>query len=340
MPFIKGQGFQQEINMYKFMIFMTMVAVSILNKSVWAQSSGEIFPNRSVTIVVPFPPGGGTDASARLLAQKLSVKWGQSVIVENKAGASGMLGSEYVSRAKPDGYTLLIGNVGTLSINSSLYKKMPYDWERAFSPISMIAELPYVLLVTPSFPANNVKDLIAYAKARPGKVSYASSGSGGGPHIAAEMFEMAAGIQLLHVPYKGGGPAAADVMAGHVDMYFATVLESIGSVRTGKLRGLAVSSATKSPALPELLTIAEAGLPGFETSSWVGLVAPAATPINIVDQISSDLKVIINDPEVKKTLIQQGATPMPMTPAMFKTRIESDRQRYARVIKEANIQVE
>ena len=289
---------------------------------------------------MPFPPGGGTDAGARLIAQKLSVKWGQSVIVENKAGASGMLGSEYVSRAKPDGYTLLIGNVGTLSINPSLYKKMPYDWEKAFSPISMIAELPYVLLVTPSFPANSTKELIAIAKAKPGKVSYASSGSGGGPHIAAEMFEKAAGIQVLHVPYKGGGPAAADVMAGHVDMYFATVLESIGSVKTGKLRGLAVSSLTKSPALPELPTIAEAALPGFDTSSWIGMVAPSGTSSAIVDQIAADLKTVINDPDIRKTLIQQGATPLAMTPAAFKTRIESDRVRYAKVIKEANIQIE
>jgi tripartite-type tricarboxylate transporter receptor subunit TctC len=323
-----------------FIISTFIASITFVSTSVWAQSSADAFPNRLVTIVVPFPPGGGTDAGARLVAQKLSVKWGQSVIVENKAGASGMLGSEYVSRAKPDGYTLLIGNVGTLSINPSLYKKMPYDWEKAFAPVSMIAELPYVLLVTPSFPANSVKELIAIAKAKPGKVSYASSGSGGGPHIAAEMFEKAAGIELLHVPYKGGGPAAADVMAGHVDMYFATVLESIGAVRTGKLRGLAVSSSGKSPALPELPTIAEAGLPGFETSSWIGLVAPAGTPVNIVDQISADIKTVINDPEVKKTLIGQGATPMPMTPSAFKARIENDRQRYAKVIKEANIQIE
>ncbi|QKM64935.1 LacI family transcriptional regulator [Polynucleobacter tropicus] len=326
--------------MRKFIPLFMVACIAISNASSWAQGAGEVFPNRPVTIVVPFPPGGGTDAGARLIAQKLSVKWGQSVVVENKAGASGMLGSEYVSRAKPDGYTLLIGNVGTLSINPSLYKKMPYDWEKAFSPISMIAELPYVLLVTPSFPANSTKELIAIAKAKPGKVSYASSGSGGGPHIAAEMFEKAAGIQLLHVPYKGGGPAAADVMAGHVDMYFATVLESIGSVKTGKLRGLAVSSLTKSPALPELPTIAEAALPGFDTSSWIGMVAPSGTSNAIADQISADLKTVINDPEVKKTLIQQGATPLAMTPAAFKARIESDRVRYAKVIKEANIQIE
>ena len=325
--------------MRKF-ILVAMACIATISSMAFAQGSGEAFPSRPVTIVVPFPPGGGTDAGARLIAQKLSVKWGQSVIVENKAGASGMLGSEYVSRAKPDGYTLLIGNVGTLSINPSLYKKMPYDWEKAFSPISMIAELPYVLLVTPSFPANSTKELIAIAKAKPGKVSYASSGSGGGPHIAAEMFEKAAGIQLLHVPYKGGGPAAADVMAGHVDMYFATVLESIGSVKTGKLRGLAVSSLTKSPALPELPTIAEAALPGFDTSSWIGMVAPSGTSNAIVDQISADLKTVINDPEVKKTLIQQGATPLAMTPVAFKARIESDRVRYAKVIKEANIQIE
>jgi tripartite-type tricarboxylate transporter receptor subunit TctC len=324
----------------KIIFLATMSICAIFSHHAFAQGDVGAFPVRPVTIVVPFPPGGGTDAGARLVAQKLSAKWGQSVIVENKAGASGMLGSDYVSRAKPDGYTLLIGNVGTLAINPSLYKKMPYDWEKSFSPISMIAELPYVLLVTPSFPANTTKELIAIAKAKPGKVSYASSGSGGGPHIAAEMFEKAAGIQLLHVPYKGGGPAAADVMAGHVDMYFATVLESIGSVKTGKLRGLAVSSLTKSPALPELPTIAEAALPGFDTSSWIGIVAPAGTPANLVEQISADIRSVVNDPEVKKILIQQGATPLKMTPTAFKARIESDRVRYAKVIKDANIQVE
>ena len=298
------------------------------------------FPDRSVTIVVPFPPGGGTDAGARLIAQKLSTRWGQSVIIDNKAGASGMVGSEYVSRAKPDGYTLLIGNIGTFSINPSLYKKMPYDPDKAFVPVSMIAELPYFLLVTPSVKANNVKEFIAFAKANPGAVTYASSGSGSGPHLAGEMFEKATGLDMMHVPYKGGGPAAADVMAGHVNMYFSTVLESIGSVKSGKLKALGASSLVRSPAMPELPTIAESGVPGFDAASWIGIAAPAGTPPVLVDKIAADIKAVILEQDTKQTLIQQGATPMPLTPTAFKARIESDRQRYAKVIKDGNVQVD
>ena len=298
------------------------------------------FPDRPVTIVVPFPPGGGTDAGARLIAQKLSTRWGQSVIIDNKAGASGMVGSEFVSRAKPDGYTLLIGNIGTFSINPSLYKKMPYDSDKAFVPVSMIAELPYFLLVTPSMKANNVKEFIAFAKANPGAVTYASSGSGSGPHLAGEMFEKATGLDMMHVPYKGGGPAAADVMAGHVNMYFSTVLESIGSVKSGKLKALGASSLVRSPAMPELPTIAESGVPGFEATSWIGIAAPAGTPPALVDKIAADIKAVISEQDTKQTLIQQGATPMPLSPTAFKARIESDRVCYAKVIKEGNVQVD
>ncbi|ANI99288.1 LacI family transcriptional regulator [Polynucleobacter wuianus] len=298
------------------------------------------FPDRPVTIVVPFPPGGGTDAGARLIAQKLSTRWGQSVIIDNKAGASGMVGSEFVSRAKPDGYTLLIGNIGTFSINPSLYKKMPYDPDKAFVPVSMIAELPYFLLVTPSMKANNVKEFIAFAKANPGAVTYASSGSGSGPHLAGEMFEKATGLDMMHVPYKGGGPAAADVMAGHVNMYFSTVLESIGSVKSGKLKALGASSLVRSPAMPELPTIAESGVPGFDAASWIGIAAPAGTPPALVDKIAADIKAVISEQDTKQTLIQQGATPMPLSPTAFKARIESDRVRYAKVIKEGNVQVD
>jgi tripartite-type tricarboxylate transporter receptor subunit TctC len=305
-----------------------------------SQSTSSTFPDKPVTIVVPFPPGGGTDAGARLVAQKLAAKWGQSVVIDNKAGAAGIVGSDFVARAQPDGYTLLIGNIGSFSINPSLYKKIPYDTNKAFAPIGMIAELPFVLLVTPSFQANSVKELIEYAKKNPNKVTYASSGNGSGPHMAGEMFTRAAGIKMLHVPYKGGGPAAADVMAGHIDMYFSTVLESIGSVKTGKLRGLAVSTLSKSPALPELPTIADSGLPGFNASSWIGMAAPAGTPQAVINKISTDLIAVINDPETKQTLVQQGATPLPLSPTAFKARIESDRVRYEKVIKDGNIQVE
>ena len=298
------------------------------------------FPDKPVTIVVPFPPGGGTDAGARLIAHKLSTLWGQPVIIENKSGAAGMVGSDYASRAKPDGYTLLIGNIGTFSINPSLYKKMSYDPDKAFTPISMIAELPFFLLVTPSMKVNNIKEFIAYAKSHPGSVTYASSGSGSGPHLAGEIFAKAVGIKMMHVPYKGGGPAAADVMAGHVNMYFSTVLESIGSVKSGKLKALGASSLVRSPAMPELPTIAESGVPGFDAISWIGLVAPAGIPQLLVTKIAADIEAVISEQDTKQTLIQLGATPMPLSPSQFKERIEIDRQRYAQVIKDGNFQVD
>jgi tripartite-type tricarboxylate transporter receptor subunit TctC len=299
-----------------------------------------VYPDRAVSIVVPFPPGGGTDVGARLIAQKLSARWGQPVLIENKGGAAGMIGSDFVARAKPDGYTLLIGNIGTFSINPSLYKKLPYDPDKAFAPISMIAELPFFLLVTPSFKANNIKELIAFAKANPGVVTYASSGSGSGPHLAGEMFEKAAGLEMVHIPYKGGGPAATDVMAGHVSMYFSTVLESIGSVKAGKLKALGASSGTRSPAMLELPTISESGVPGFDAGSWIGIAAPAGISPAIIDKISADVKAVLSDQETRQSLIQQGATPLPLSPAAFKARIDSDRQRYAKVIKDGNVQID
>ncbi len=297
------------------------------------------FPTRPVTVVVPFPPGGGTDVGARLIAQKLSIKWGQPVLVDNKAGAAGMVGADVVAKAKPDGYTLLVGNVGTQAVNPSLYKKMAYDPDKAFAPISMIAELPLVLLITPSLPYQSVRDLVAAAKSEPGKLSYASSGSGGAPHLAAEIFRKSGGINMLHVPYKGGGPAVTDLMAGHVDILFATVLESIGHIKSGKLRGLAVSSASRSPALPDMPTVGES-LPGFDTGSWIGMLAPAGTPSAIVEKISADVREVLAQPDTRQTLIMQGATPLGLTPAAFQARIDADRQRYGRIIRESGITIE
>ena len=298
------------------------------------------YPSRPVTVVVPFPPGGGTDVGARLVAQKLSLKWGQPVIVENRGGAAGRVGAELVAKAKPDGYTLLVGNVGTQSVNPALYKKMPYDPDKAFAPIGMIAELPLVMLVTPSLPWKNVQDVVAAAKKDPGKITFASSGAGGAPHLAGEIFQQASGTKMLHVAYKGGGPAALDLMAGHVNIYFGTVLESVGHVKSGKLKGLGVTSANRSPALQELPTIAESGFAGFDTGSWIGMLAPAGTPASIINKISADLREVLALPDTKNTLITQGATPWPMTPEQFAQRIKSDQARYGRIITENNLSAE
>jgi tripartite-type tricarboxylate transporter receptor subunit TctC len=319
------------------LLFSSLMTLGAL--SAHAQTAAP-YPSRPVTVVVPFPPGGGTDVGARLVAQKLSLKWGQPVIIENRGGAAGRVGAELVAKAKPDGYTLLVGNVGTQSVNPALYKKMPYDPDKAFAPIGMIAELPLVMLVTPSLPWKNIKDVVEAAKKEPGKITFASSGAGGAPHLAGEIFQQASGTKMLHVAYKGGGPAALDLMAGHVNIYFGTVLESVGHVKSGKLKGLGVTSASRSPALQELPTIAESGYAGFDTGSWIGMLAPAGTPTSIINKISADLREVLALPDTQKTLITQGATPWPMTPEQFAQRIKSDQARYGRIIKENNLSAE
>ncbi len=302
------------------------------------------YPTKPVTFIVPFAPGGGTDITARTVAAKLTTLWsksgGSTVLVENRGGAGGILGADAVAKARPDGYTLLIANVGTQSINPSLYPKLPYNPDTAFAPVSLICELPFVLMASPSFAPSTVKELVAFAKANPEKVTYASSGSGGSPHLTAEIFQLATGTRLLHVPYKGGGPAMTDLMAGHVDLLFASVLESSGSIKQGKLKGLAVTHAKRSPALPDVPTLAEAGVKNAESGSWIALLAPAGTPTAIVDKLAADVKAVVADAEVREKLIAQGAVPQESTPAQLQTLIDADRARYGRIIREKGLKVE
>jgi tripartite-type tricarboxylate transporter receptor subunit TctC len=295
------------------------------------------FPSRAVTVVVPFPPGGGTDIGARIVAQKLSAKWGQPVVIENRGGAAGQVGAEFVAKARPDGYTLLVGNIGTQSINPALYKKMPYDPDKAFAPISLIAELPLAMMVNPRVAAKTPKEFIALAKSEPGILNYSSSGAGGAPHLAAEMFKEATGTYIVHVPYRGGGPAVGDLLAGHVQLSFMTVLEASGNIKAGKLRALAVTSSKRVSALPDIPTLAESGLPGFNSISWIGLLAPAGTPREIVERISADVREVLASEEVKTRLTDLGAVPSATTPAQFTQLISNDRQRYTRIIRERGI---
>jgi tripartite-type tricarboxylate transporter receptor subunit TctC len=300
----------------------------------------DAFPTHSVTMVVPFAPGGGTDTGARIIAQKLGQKWGQPVVVDNRGGAAGMVGADYVAKAKPDGYTIMMGNIGTQAINPSLYKKMAHDPATAFAPISLVAELPLVMLVNPEVPAKTVKEFIAYAKSQPGKLSYSTSGAGSSMHLAAEMFKSGSDSVIVHVPYRGGGPAITDLIAGHVQLSFATVLESIGHIKSGRLRALAVTGDKRVSALPDVPTMSEAALPGYNSISWIGLVAPAATPKDIVDKISSDVREVLATDEVKAKLTDLGAIPAGDTPAQFQQLIANDRQRYQKVISEKNITAE
>ncbi len=318
-------------------LFLTaMAAIACLHGAAFAQA----FPAKPVRIVVPFPPGGGTDIGTRILAQKLSEAWGQSVVIENKGGAAGIVGTEFVAKAAPDGYTLMMGNIGTHAINVSLYKKLPYDPVRDFAPISHIAGLPLFLLVHPSVPANSTTDLVALLKSRPGQFDYSSSGSGGSMHVAAELFKSMAGVRIVHIPYKGGGPAVADLLAGQVKISFATVLETLGHVKSGRVRALAVTSSRRSLAAPEFPTVAESGLPGYESTSWLALFAPAGTPREIVARVSADAARVMNTPEVRERFVAQGADPIGSTSEQLAAVLARDIAKYAKVMRDSGTQPE
>ena len=306
----------------------------------WCALAAAQYPQRPVTWIVPFPPGGGTDISARTVAAKLGEKWKQTVVIENRAGAAGIVGADAAAKARPDGYTLLIVNVGIVSINPALYPKLPYDADKAFAPISLLCELPFVLMASPKFAPGSVRELIAYAKANPDKVTYASSGSGGSPHLTAELFQLLTGTKMTHVPYKGGGPAMIDLMAGHVDILFASVLEGSGHIKAGKLKGLAVTHAKRNPALPDVPTISEAGVKGGESGSWIALLAPAGTPDAVIRKLNSDVKEVVADPEVRDKLIGQGAVPQSTTPAELQKLIDADLARYGKIIREKGLKAE
>jgi tripartite-type tricarboxylate transporter receptor subunit TctC len=297
----------------------------------------DTWPGKPVTIVVPFAPGGGTDIGTRIVAQKLSTLWGQAVVIDNRGGAGGNLGLDIVSRAKADGYTLLAGNVGTQSINPTLYKKLSYNPDTSFVPVGLFAELPFVLAATMTLPAKNVQEMVAYAKANPDKLTYASSGAGGSPHLSAETFKLATGTKILHVPYKGGGAAMADLIAGNTHMMFASVLELSGHIKAGKLKALAITSKQRVSALPDVPTLEESGIQGAESGSWIGLLAPTGTPQAIVDKVSADLQKVLAMPDVKEQLVAQGAVAKWESPAEFAQRIAADRKRYARIIIDNNL---
>ncbi len=297
------------------------------------------YPSRTVTIIVPFPPGGGTDGGARLIAQKLAERWKQQVVVDNKGGAGGIVGVELAAKARPDGYTLLVGNIGTQAINESLYRKLGYT-QADFEPISMIADLPIALLASPSLKANTVGELVALARAEPGKVIAASSGVGNSTHLALEIFQSAAGVRFLHVPYKGGSQAMADVMAGHAGFQFNSILGSTGQIQSGKVKALAVASPARSPSLPDVPTMAEAGVADAEMASWVGILAPRGTPAAIVEKISADVRDVVAREDFRATLVEQGATARASTPAEFRATIARDSQRFAALIRRLGIQLE
>ena len=272
------------------------------------------YPTRPITLVVPFPPGGGNDAMARIVGDKLGEALGQRLVVENKGGAGGVLGTTSVARAAPDGYTLLLGHTGTLGINPYLYKNVTYDPRKDFTPVGLVARIPLVMVINPSLPATSVSEFISYAKGRPGQINYASSGVGTGSHLAAELFASRADIKMTHVPYRGTAPSITDLIGGRVDVSFSVASSVASQVEGGNLRALAVTSATRSPTLPSVPTTAEAGLPGFEAVLNYGILAPAGTPVEIVKVLHAKLQSVLTSDDMKKRLAADGAEVAPSSP--------------------------
>jgi tripartite-type tricarboxylate transporter receptor subunit TctC len=298
------------------------------------------YPSKPIRIVVPFPAGGTTDVLARAVAQKLTESLGQATVVDNRPGAGGNIGAELVAKSPPDGYTLLMGTVGTHAINPGLYPKMPYDHVKDFSPVILVAGVPNVLVVNPALPFNSVKELIAYAKANPGKLNFASSGNGTSIHLSGELFRTMADVQIMHVPYKGSSPALQDLVGGQVQIMFDNLPSSLALIKAGKLKALAVTSLARAAALPDVPTLAESGLPGFEASSWFGLLAPAGTPQPVIAKLNADVAKWLASPEAKEKLLAQGAIAAGGTPEDFAKHIAAETAKWQKVVKDSGAKID
>jgi len=315
-------------------------AASALLLAPLAVQAQDTFPTKPITIIVPFPAGGTTDILARVVGQYMRDDLGQAVVVDNRAGAGGNIGGQLVARAKPDGYTIFMGTVGTHAINQSLYKKMSFDPIKDFAPLSRVAMVPNLLVAHPSQPYKDVKEMIAYAKANPGKVTFGSSGSGSSIHLSGELFKQMAGVDMLHVPYRGSAPAVTDLLGGQIAVMFDNLPSAIAQVKSGKLRALAVTTAKRSPALPDVPTIAEGGVPGYEATSWFGLLAPANTPAPVVAKLNASILKALADPEVKKKMEEQGAEPLGEKPEQFAEFIQSETAKWGGVVKQSGATVD
>jgi tripartite-type tricarboxylate transporter receptor subunit TctC len=305
-----------------------------------ASASAQTYPARAVRIVVPQAPGGASDVLARIIGKGLSERWHQPVVVENRAGAGGVIGTEAVAKSPPDGYTLLLAYDGTHAVNATLYRSLPFDPAKDFSTVATLANVPFVLAVNAQSPAKNVSDFIAHAKANPGKLTYGSAGNGSVNHLLGAMFGKGAGVQLVHVPYKGAAPALTDLIAGNVDAVFTSLPSVVSHVQGGRVRALAVTSAKRSGALPDVQTIAESGIPGFDVSPWFGLLAPAGTPPPIVARINDDVNALLKTKEVSDAFSSQGAEPFTTTPAAFESLLRRDIDKWAVVVKESGAKID
>jgi tripartite-type tricarboxylate transporter receptor subunit TctC len=317
------------------MIQAIALAVTMAGGSAMAQA----WPSKPITLVVPFPPGGTTDVLARALGEKLSLSLGQPVIVESKPGAGATLGADYVAKSKPDGYTLLVGAVHH-TIASSVYRKLPYDFQKDLAPITLIALVPNVLVVNAATPVKSVADLVKLAKAEPAKLSYGSNGNGTAQHLIGTQFQNLTGTEIAHIPYKGSGPLAIDLIGGQITMSFDTITPVLPHIKAGKLRPLAVTTAKRSSALPEVPTLEEAGLKGFDIGTWFGVLAPAATPKDIVARLNTEMVKVIQSPEFRKRMEEIGAEPIGNSADQMAQQIKGETEKFAKLVKDAKVTIE
>lgn len=316
----------------------TSIAATIISAAVLSVAMpviAQTYPSHPMRMIVPFAPGGPTDILARAIGQKLTESWGQPVVIENRPGASGNIGAEAVAKAAPDGHTLLLATAGILTINPSLFSRLPFDAQRDFSPITLAASVMNVLVVHPSLPVNSVKDLIRFAAARPGQLTYASAGNGSASHLAMELFKQMAHVEITHIPYKGATPGVTDLLGGHVHMMLIGLPAALPQARAGKLKALGVSSPRRSPIAPDLPTISESGLPGFDVVNWLGVLAPAGTLRETTAKLNDEIVKILRQPDTKERLLAQGFDPIGSTPEEFAAYMKSETAKWAKVVKAA-----
>ena len=303
-------------------------------------ATAQPYPTKPIKFIVPFPPAGSTDLSARAVAGKLGERIGQPVIIENRPGAGGNIGTDVVAKSAPDGYTLIVGTVGTHGINPSLYSKMPYDHVKDFAPVILLSKTPNVLVVNPSLPVNSVADVIRLAKSKPNELTFASSGSGTSIHLSGELFKTMAGVQMTHIPYKGAAPAVIDLISGQVNMAFDNLSASMQHIKAGKLKALATTGTQRPPNLPDLPTIAEAGLTGYDSTSWNAIFAPAGTPREVVDRLNREIRAILESPETRKFFTEQGAEAGGGTPAELAEFVRTETAKWQKVVKDSGAKVD
>jgi len=319
---------------------MRNVMLVALGCAIAGIAAAQSYPSRVIRMIVPFPPGGGSDYMARVIQSRLSDSLGQQIVIDNRGGAGGTVGSDMAAKATPDGYTIVMGSVATHAIASTLYKKLPYDPIKDFTAIAPVGSMPHILVVHPTLNVKTAQELIALAKAKPGEVNYASAGSGSVGHLTVELFKSMAGIDLRHIPYKGSGPALADLAGGQVKVMFDTLPTGLPHVKSGRLRGLAVSSAKRAPAAPEVPPLAEVGVPGFEVRGWYGILAPAGTPSSAVRALNAAIVKIARLPEVRDLMISQGAEPMIASAEEFSDYLKQEVRKWGDVVRKSGAQVD